>query len=188
MFANAFIYKNRYLIYISIQILCYETQNWAQVHPVSIDHPWDVSTSWLESTCYKFNWLDMIWKGTSLYIRSHSWQHMSEQKPSNEVEGNVGKGTKTDLGKGTKTFLQDWRSPRTQWPPSFLNGRRLEPPRLFLELPLGQTEKSGDQTGQGGDQESDGHSDRAPEFLCGNGRTFQKDNHLCSTPPIRPLW
>ena len=29
---------------------------------------------------------------------------------------------------------QYWRSPRTQWPPSFLNGRSLEPPRLFLEL------------------------------------------------------
>ena len=26
-------------------------------------------------------------------------------------------------------------------------------------------------------------TDRAPEFLCGDGRTFQKDNHLCSTPP-----
>uniref|UniRef100_A0AAZ3QZ27 Transposase n=1 Tax=Oncorhynchus tshawytscha TaxID=74940 RepID=A0AAZ3QZ27_ONCTS len=24
------------------------------------------------------------------------------------------------------------------------------------------------------------------EFLCGDGRTLQKDNHLCST--IRPLW
>jgi transposase len=32
------------------------------------------------------------------------------------------------------------------------------------------------------------HSNRAPEFLCGDGRNFQKDNHLCSTPPIRPLW
>jgi hypothetical protein len=32
-----------------------------------------------------------------------------------------------------------------------------------------------------------GHSDRAPVFLCGDGRTFQEDNHLCSTPPIRPL-
>ena len=25
------------------------------------------------------------------------------------------------------------------------------------------------------------------EFLCGDERTFQKDNHLCSTPPIRSL-
>ena len=33
-----------------------------------------------------------------------------------------------------------------------------------------------------------GHSDIAPEFLCRDGRTFQKDNDLCSTPLIRPLW
>ena len=26
------------------------------------------------------------------------------------------------------------------------------------------------------------------EFLYGDGRTFQKDNHLCSTPSIKPLW
>ena len=25
------------------------------------------------------------------------------------------------------------------------------------------------------------------ELLCGDGRTFQKDNYLCSTPPIRPF-
>ena len=29
---------------------------------------------------------------------------------------------------------------------------------------------------------------RAPEFLCGDGRNFQKDNYLCNTPPFRPLW
>ena len=29
--------------------------------------------------------------------------------------------------------------------------------------------------GPGGDQEPDGHSDRAPAFLCGDGRIFQKD-------------
>ena len=26
-------------------------------------------------------------------------------------------------------------------------------------------------------------TDRAPEFLCGDERTFQKDNHLCRTSP-----
>ena len=41
---------------------------------------------------------------------------------------------------------------------------------------------------QGGDQDSDGHSDRAPEFLCGDGRILQKDNRLCNAPPVRPLW
>ena len=60
--------KQKYLIYVSIQTFCYESWNWAQVRPVSIDHPWDVSTTWLESTCGKLNWLDMIWKGTSLSI------------------------------------------------------------------------------------------------------------------------
>jgi transposase len=30
-------------------------------------------------------------------------------------------------------------------------------------------------------------TDRTPEFLCGYGRTFQKDNHLYSTPPIQLL-
>ena len=45
--------------------------------------------------------------------------------------------------------------------------------------PPSQTEQWGEKgLGQGGDQEPDGHSDRAPEFLCGDGRTFQKKNHL----------
>ena len=26
------------------------------------------------------------------------------------------------------------------------------------------------------------------ELFFGDARTFQKDNHFCSTPPIRPLW
>jgi hypothetical protein len=56
--------KQKYLIFISIQTLCFETRNWAQVHPVSIDYPWEVSTTWLESNCGKLNWLGMIWKGT----------------------------------------------------------------------------------------------------------------------------
>ena len=51
-----------------------------------------------------------------------------------------------------------------------------------------QTEQSAEKSlGQGGDQETNGHSDRAPEF-CGDGRTFQKDNHLCTTALIQPLW
>ena len=37
-------------------------------------------------------------------------------------------------GKGTKKCLQHCRSPRTQLPPSFLNGRSLALSRHFLEL------------------------------------------------------
>jgi hypothetical protein len=42
--------------------------------------------------------------------------------------------------------------------------------------------------GQRGEQQLDDHSDRALEFLCEDGRTILKDKHVCSTPPIRPLW
>jgi hypothetical protein len=72
--------KQIYLIYIIIQTLWYATRNWAQVHPVSIDHLWDVSTTWLESTCSKLNWLDMIWKGTHLSISGHTVDSPCESK------------------------------------------------------------------------------------------------------------
>ena len=119
MFANVF--------KISIQTFCYETRNWAPVHPVSIDHPWDVSTTWLESTCGKFNWLDNFWK---VHVRA---------KTSHEVEIIVRRAPRQDYveaqiwGRVPKCFLQHWMS-RTQWPPSFLNGRSLETPRSILEL------------------------------------------------------
>ena len=70
-----------------------------------------------------------------------------------------------------------------------LNGRSLEPTRLFLELAPHKIEQYGEKgLGQGGDQEPDGHSDRTAEFLCGDRITFHNDNHLCSTPPIRTFW
>ncbi len=70
-------------MYISIHSLCHDTQNWAQVHPVSTDHPWDVSTSWLESTCGKFSWLDMIWKAhTCLYKVPQVTLHVRAQTKS----------------------------------------------------------------------------------------------------------
>jgi hypothetical protein len=42
---------------------------------------------------------------------------------------------------------------------------------LLRAGPPGQTEQHGEKgLGQGGDQEPDGHSDRALDFLCGDGR------------------
>ena len=89
-----------------------------------------------------------------------------------------------------KRNRQQWRSPRTQWPPSFLKRRSLEPPRLFLAklssrwrralvrevtknmmVTLTELQSSSVEIGES--------SRRTP---------FQKDNHLCSTPPIRPSW
>ena len=70
-----------------------------------------------------------------------------------------------------------------------LKWKKFETTKTLADRPASQTEQSGEKgLGQEGDQEPDGHSDRATEFLCGDGRTFQEDNHLCSTPPIRPLW
>ena len=60
---------------------------------------------------------------------------MSELKPSNgRKSSETGLCQGTDPGKGTIKCLQHWRSPRTQWPPYFLHGWSLDPPRLFLEL------------------------------------------------------
>ena len=56
----------------------------------------------------------------------------------------------------------------------------------FLELAAWPNWAIGEKgIGQGGDQGPNGHSDIAPELLCGDGRNFQKDDHICSTPPIR---
>ena len=53
----------------------------------------------------------------------------------------------------------------------------------------GQTERSGEKgISQGGDQQPDSHSHRALVLLCEEKRTFQKDNHLCSTLPNTPVW
>ena len=75
--------KLKYHIDISIQTLCHNTWNLAQVPPISLDHLWDVATPWLESTCGTFNWLDIIWKGTHLPISVCLciWQK-PRQKPS----------------------------------------------------------------------------------------------------------
>ena len=77
---------------------------------------------------------------TPVYIRSHSWQNLREQKSSCEVKQMVSRAPRQDCvesqiwGRVPIHNLQNWRSPRTQWPSSFLNRRSLEPPRLFLEL------------------------------------------------------
>ena len=85
----------------------------------SIDHPWDVSTTWLESIYGTFNWLDMIWKHTPVYIRTHNWQCMSEQKPSHEI-GIVCRALRQDSveaqiwGRVPKNVCSI-EGPRTQW-------------------------------------------------------------------------
>ena len=63
-------WKQIYLNYIIIQTLYYETQNWDQVHPVSLIIL-DVSTTWLEFTCGKFKVHTCLYKVPQLTV--HVW-------------------------------------------------------------------------------------------------------------------
>ena len=100
--------------------LCNETRNWARMHLVSIDHPWDVSTTWLESTCGKFNWLDITWKRhsyTCLYKVPQLTVHVREKtKPWGRrncpYSSETGLCRGTDLGKGTNIFLPALKVPK----------------------------------------------------------------------------
>jgi hypothetical protein len=118
---------------------------------------------------------------------------MSEQKPSQEDKEIVRKAPRQDrveaqiwgrvpkkpaalkVPKNTVDIIPKWK--RFGTTKTLLRAGR--------PAKLEQSGKKG--LGQGGDQKRKGVS-FAPEFLCGDERNSQKDNHLCSTPPIRPLW
>jgi hypothetical protein len=96
-----------------------------------------------------YNFIGVFWemqlighdlgRHTPGYIRFNSWQCMSEQKPSHEVEGIIRALRQHCVEvQVTKTFLQHWRSPRTQWPPSLLNGISLN---LVILLRAGRLAK-----------------------------------------------
>jgi hypothetical protein len=120
---------------------------------------------------------------------------MSEQKPSHEVEGIFRRAPRQDCveakiwARVPKNLNNIEVPPKNTVTSIILKWKKFGTTktlptagRLFLQL-AAQTEQLGEKgLGQG-----DSHPDRAPEFLCGDGRTFQNDNHLCSTPPIRPL-
>ena len=92
---------------------------------------------------------------TPVYILSHSWQCLSERKPSLEVEGSVRRAPRQDC-----VEAQTWgRVPKHFWSIEWTQ----EPTRLFLELATCPNWAIGEKgLGQGGEQEPDGHSDRVP--------------------------
>ena len=102
-------------------------------------------------------WIQLIGhdleRHTPVYIRSHSWQCMSEHKPSHEVQWVV-----------CRPLRQDCNEAKIWW--------RVQKHFCSIEGP----------------NKNPMVTDRAPGLLCEERRTFQKDNHLCSTPPIRPVW
>ena len=75
-------------------------------------------------------------------------------------------------GEGYKTISAALKVPKNTVAFIILKWKMFGTPKTLLRAGHpSQTEKSGEKgLGQGGDQEPDGHSDRALEFLCGNGR------------------
>ena len=117
--------------------MCKETRNCAQVHPVSIDHPWDVSTTWLESQAGSLIQLighDME-RNTPVYIRSHGRQCMSEQKLSHEVKEIACWALRQDcveaeIWEGYQKMSTALKVPKSTVASIVLNGKSLEHPTL----------------------------------------------------------
>ena len=72
--------KNWNITWTSIQTLWYYPWNFTQVPPISLDHLWDVSPPWLETTSGKLNWLDRVWKGTHLFIKGFTADNVYQSK------------------------------------------------------------------------------------------------------------
>ena len=104
----------------------------------------------------KFNWLDMIWKGTHQSISptvDSSCQSKNQAMRSKELS--VERRDRIVL-KHNSEIEEVWNNQDSS-----------------KRFPPDQTEQSGEKgLGQVGDQEPNGHADRAPELLCGDGRTF----------------
>jgi hypothetical protein len=117
---------------------------------------------------------------------------MSEHKPSIEVEGIVRRAPDRIVlryrsGEGYQNISAAMKVPNnTVESIIFKQNIFLLPPRLFLEL--AKLSNQGRRALVRQVTKNPMVTDRAVEFLCGDGRTFQKDIHPCSTPPIRPLW
>ena len=74
---------------------------------------------------------------TPVYIRSYSWQCMSEQKLSHQVVGIICRAQRQDCVEAQILVRVPKPVCSIESPHSwFLNGRSLEPPRLFLELAI----------------------------------------------------
>ena len=129
---------------------------------------------------------------TPVYIRSHSSQCMSEHKPNMGLSkelytSETALSWGTNLGKctdisavlkvpmSTVASICKWKKfettrtlPRAGWPSKLSDRGRRALVREVTKNPMVTLS--------------------APAFLCGERRTFQKDNHLCSNPPIRSVW
>ena len=118
---------------------------------------------------------------------------MSEQKLSHEVEGIARRAPRQDcmeaqIWGAVPNISAAFKVPKNTVASIILKWKKFGTktlPRAGHPAKLSNQGEKG--LVQGGDQEPDSHTYRAPEFMCGDGRTFQKDKHLCSTPPNQAL-
>ena len=97
---------------------------------------------------------------------------MTEQKPSCEVEGIVDLRdrivSRHRSGEGYQNISAALKVPKNTVASIILKWKKFGTTKT-----LPRAEQSVEKgLGQGGDLETDGHSDRAPVFLCGDGRSF----------------
>jgi hypothetical protein len=168
--------KPKYLIYITIQNLCYETKNWAQVHSVSIDHSWDASATWLE-------------RHTPVYVRSHSWQCMYQAMSKYQAMRSKELSVKLRdrivsrhrSGEGYQKMSAALKVPQNTVASVILKWKKFG--TIFLELVAWPN------WAIGGEGPWSGRWPITWWSLTELQSSFvEMDNHLCSTPPIRPLW
>ena len=130
-------YTNKYHMYITIHSLCHATQissgascfHWSSLrcfYNFIRVHLWSIQSIDLERHIFA-------------YVRPHSWQCMSEHKPSHEAQGiavdlwdRIVSRHRSGEG-GTEKCLQHWRSQWAQWPPSSVNWS-LKPPGLGIRI------------------------------------------------------
>jgi hypothetical protein len=127
------------------------------------------------------NSIDLTWFG-----KAHTWQYKvlqltvhvrAKAKPwgwrNCPYSSETGLWRGTDLGKGTKKCLQHWKSPKAQWPPSFLKQKKSGPTKNLSRA--GRPAKLSNRGRRALVREVNKMvTDRAPEFLCGDGIPSRK--------------
>ena len=142
------------------------------------------------------NSIDWTWFGkahNSLY-KVPQLTDMSEQKPSHEVEGIVVELREDRIvlkhrsGEGYQNMTAALKVPKNTVASIILKWKEFGTTKTLPRA--GRPAKLSNR----GRRTLVREGSRVPEFLYGTHRvplwrrTFQKDTHLCSTPPIRPLW
>ena len=179
MFANVLKIKNRNTLFTYIfRPFAVRLSYLAQVHPVSIHYSWFVSTTWLDSPVV--NLIDWTWFGkanTCLYkgpTVDSACQRKNQAMRSKELSIELWDRIvlRYRSGEGYKYISAALKVPKNTVASIIPKWKELGNTKALAVA---------GRQGRDGQVLQQKYSDRTPEFLCGDRRTFQMDNHLCST-------